>query len=240
MFRSDRRTAILLLVWLGLGLWSVWTQHRFWSLYQWHVAFVPLAVAAWIGVGRLWDAPLIGPAGAALRLGVAALALVLLVRVAHRPLRDGLRWLELVRGRMTAEQYDAVYTSDPLSWSVLQARQVARYVETHTEPADPVLVWSDPTVNYLTGRPGVGRLIFHNAFDTDHPTSHREAYRAELLRDLAQRPPKLIVIARRNLDPADSINEANVAALSPQLAELLARSYHPVDTVGSMIIQLRN
>ena len=44
------------------------------------------------------------------------------------------------------------------------------------------------------------------------------------------------MIARRNLDPADSINEANVAKRFPQLAELLARNYHPVDTVGAMIV----
>ncbi len=240
VFRSDRRTAILLVVWLGLGLWAVWTQHRFWSLYQWHVAFVPLAVVAWIGVGRLWHASLIGPFGVALRVGVALLGLVLLVRVAQRPLRDELRWLDLVRGRMTADQYDAPYASEPLSWSVPQARAVARYVEAHTAPTDPVLVWSDPTVNWLTGRPGVGRLIFHNAFDTDHPTPHREAYRAELLRDLERRAPRLVVIARRNLDPADSVNEANVATRFPRLAELLARNYHPVDTIGSMIVQQRN
>ena len=137
---------------------------------------------------------------------------------------------------MTADEYDAAYATDALSWSVPQARAVARYVEAHTEPTDRVLVWSDPTVNYLTGRPGVGRLIFHNAFDTDYPTRHREAYRAELLQELALRPPRLVIIARRNLDPADSINEANVAKRFPQLAEVLARNYHPVDTVGAMIV----
>ena len=110
----------------------------------------------------------------------------------------------------------------------------------HKKPEYQRRILADPTRMPHQADIHVGRLIFHNAFDTDHPTSHREAYRAELLRDLAQRPPKLIVIARRNLDPADSINEANVAARFPQLAELLARSYHPVDTVGSMIIQLRN
>ena len=95
--------------------------------------------------------------GAGLRFAAAALGLLLLVRTARRPLGDELRWLELMRGRMTAEQYDSAYASDPLSWSVPQARAVARYVEAHTEPSDRVLVWSDPTVNYLTGRPGVGR-----------------------------------------------------------------------------------
>jgi 4-amino-4-deoxy-L-arabinose transferase-like glycosyltransferase len=236
LFRTDRRTAVLLLVWLGLGFWAVWTQHRFWSLYQWHVAFVPLAVIAWVGVGRIWHAPLIGTLGTALRLGAAALGVLLVVRAARRPLEQELRWLELVRGRMTAEQYDGFYATEALSWSVPQARAVARYVETHTEASDRVLVWSDPTVNYLTGRPGVGRLIFHNAFNTDHPTPHREAYRAELLRELSLRPPKLVIIARRNLDPADSVNEANVASRFPRLAELLARNYQPVDTVGAMIV----
>ena len=57
VFRSDRRAAILLLVWVGLGFWAVWTQHRFWSLYQWHVAFIPLAVVAWVGVGRTGTLP---------------------------------------------------------------------------------------------------------------------------------------------------------------------------------------
>ena len=189
VFRSDRRAAILLLVWVGLGFWVVWTQHRFWSLYQWHVAFIPLAVVAWVGVGRIWHAPLVGPFGVGLRLVAAALGLLLLVRVARRPLADELRWLDLVRGRVTADEYDAAYATDALSWSVPQARAVARYVETHTKPTDRVLVWSDPTVNYLTGRPGVGRLIFHNAFDTDYPTRHREAYRAELLQELPSGPP---------------------------------------------------
>ena len=95
VFRSDRRAAILLLVWLGLGFWSVWTQHRFWSLYQWHVAFIPLAVVAWVGVGRIWHAPLVGPFGVGLRLGrrgartAAACARCPLVRS-----RDELRWLD--------------------------------------------------------------------------------------------------------------------------------------------------
>jgi 4-amino-4-deoxy-L-arabinose transferase-like glycosyltransferase len=240
LFRADRRSAILLLAWLGLGLWAVYAQHRFWSLYQWHVAFVPLAVTAWIGLGRLWHLLVAGPAAVALRLAVVALGVLLFLRVLRRPLRDELRWVELVRGRMTAEQYDAAYATEALSWSVPQARRVAAYVETHTEPTDRVLVWSDPTVNYLTGRPGVGRLIFHNAFDTDHPTRHREAYRAELLRSLTERPPKLVIVARRNLVAADSINEANIAARFPRLAELLARTYHPVDTIGEMIVHARN
>ena len=240
VLRTDRRSAILLLVWLGLGFWAVWTQHRFWSLYQWHVAFVPLAVAAWVGVGRLWYLPAVGPAQLALRLGVLALGLVLFARAARRPLRDEARWLELVRGRLTADQYDAAYATEALSWSVPQARRVAAYVETHTAPTDRVLVWSDPTVNYLTRRPGVGRLIFHNAFDTDHPTRHREAYRAELLRSLELHPPRLVIIAQRNLVAADSINEANVATRFPRFAELLARNYHPVDTIGQMIVQARN
>jgi 4-amino-4-deoxy-L-arabinose transferase-like glycosyltransferase len=238
--RTDRRSALLLLVWVGLGFWAVWTQHRFWSLYQWHVALVPLAVTAWVGVARLWHRRASGRLALALRVGALGLGALLFARVIRRPLRDEVRWLELVRGRMTAEQYDAAYASEPLSWSVPQARRVAAYVEAHTGPTDLVLVWSDPTVNYLSGRPGVGRLIFHNAFDTDHPTRHREAYRAELLRSLADHPPALVIIARRNLEVADSVNEANVAARFPRLAELLARSYHPVDTIGAMIVQARN
>ena len=68
-----------------------------------------------------------------------------------------------------------------------------------------------------------------------------EAYgRAELLSELALRPPKLVIIARRNLDPADSVNEANVAGRFPRLAELLARNYHPVDSIGPMIVEQRN
>jgi 4-amino-4-deoxy-L-arabinose transferase-like glycosyltransferase len=240
VLRTDRRAAVLLLLWLGLGFWAVWTQHRFWSLYQWHVALVPLAVAAWVGVGRLWYLRPAGAAALAWRLGALALGALLFARAVRRPLRDEARWLELVRGRLTADQYDAAYATGPLSWSVPQARRVAAYVERHTAPTDRVLVWSDPTVNYLTGRPSVGRLVFHNPFDTDHPTPHREAYRAELLESLEARPPRLVIMARRNLEVSDSINEANVAARFPRLAELLARNFHPVDTIGEMIVHARN
>jgi hypothetical protein len=240
VLRTDRRSGSILAAWVVLGFWAVWTQHRFWSLYQWHVAYVPLGVVAWIGVGRLWHRP--SPEGRPAWWRALALAAgaFLFAGVIRAPARQGVRWLQLVTGRLTAEQYDSAFATDPLTWSVPGSRRVAAFVEEHTEPGDRVFVWSDPTVNYLTGRPSVGRLIFHNAFNTDHPTPHREAYRAELLRSLATHPPKYFIIARRSLELSDSINETNVAGRFPGLAAALAQGYHPVAEIDDLVINLRN
>jgi hypothetical protein len=236
----DRRRALAILgLWTILGFALVWMQHRFWSRYHWHVAYVPLAVLAGTGLGRLWHRPPALFPRALWKLGAAAVAILLFRAILPAPVGEVHQWLELARGRVTRADYLADFHNSTLSWSALDSRRLAEFVRQRTGVEERVFVWSNPLVLWLAGRQPPGRLAFHIPVNFAATPVRREAYRRELLRSLEQRPPKYIAIARRNLDPADSVNEANAAARFPAFVEVLRRRYQPVTRFGEMDVYRR-
>jgi len=232
LFATRRRAAILLVTWLLAGMLMVWVQHRFWNTYHWHVVVVPFSVLAWVGLARVWRAPA--------RVFAAATAATLFLPVLGPPFADGRQWLRLLGGRLSAEQYAGMFREDPLSWSAAADSRLAAYLRAHTAEREPVFVWSDPGANYLAQRPSVGRLIFHVAFNTETATPRRESQRAELLRDLAAHPPRLIVMSARSLEDADSLNETNISRRFPALAHVVRDGYRPLERIeGYMVYQRR-
>ena len=94
-------------------------------------------------------------------------------------------------------------------------------------------------VNYLSGRPTVGRLAFHVAFNTESATPRREAYRAELLQSLAAVRPSYIAVSRRSMEVADSLNQTNIARGFPALARFITDGYRPVARIDAFEVYQR-
>lgn len=80
---------------------------------------------------------------------------------------------------------------------------MARYVTTHTDAGDAVLLWAlQPGVYFLADRKPATRFPFHHLLLTEVPLSTRwdglSARREQFLARLRAKPPKLIVVAEKD------------------------------------------
>ena len=226
-----RAAAILAAATLG-GFFSVYIQQRYWNRYQWHLAYMLLTVLAGIGLGSLWHQAGGERGRRFLRPAATALGAAILILLLPAPLHQAWRWLDLKLERLTPAEYDSEFQDEALSWTITDSRALARYVRDHTTPAERVLVWSDPLVNYLSDRASTGRLIFFVPLNGSGPQQQR--YREEFLGDLARHPPRYFAVGRRNLVDADSLNPANISRRFPELYARLLSDYVSVARFGEM------
>jgi hypothetical protein len=234
--RTHRRSVLILFVAILAALFAVYIQQRYWNRYQWHVVYVTLGVAAGIGLGRLWHWPAASPRGTASRAAAAALGTGLLAGLLPQPAGEAGRGLLGRLGRLSGAQYEAPVRHPTLSWTIGDSRRLAAWLAAHTDPAEYVFVWSDPLVHYLSGRPAVGRLAFHVPVTAAVLLPEHRRYRAEMLRDLERHPPRYVAIARRTLEPADSLNEANNGRRWPELRDRLLAGRGEAARFGGMSV----
>jgi hypothetical protein len=238
MRRDRRRAAVILAAATAAAFFIVGIQQRYWNRYQWHVAYMPLMVLAGIGLGRLWHGAPAERSRMPFRVAAVTLGGLLLLFLLPKPLAEVRRWVDLMTGRVGRAEYEAAFAHPALSWTITDSRAIAGFVQAHTTPEETVFVWSDPLVHYLTGRSTTGRLAFHVPLTTLE-TSYQRRYRDELMRDLSRRPPRYLAVARRSLDGADSLNEANIAHRLPELHAKLIAEYSPVARFGGMDVYQR-
>ena len=230
-----RAMAVLALATLG-SLFVVYIQQRYWNRYQWHPAYMTLLVLAGSGLGALWHGGGSGRARAGTRMLAVGLGLVLLATLLPEPLREARRWAELRLGRLSPAAYDAEFRHDRVSWDIADARALAGFLRRHTAPDERVLIWSDPMVNYLSGRASIGRFAFHVPVSALALTAQHRRFREEFLRDLARARPAYVAVGRRHLEVADSMNEANIAHRFPELRERILADYAEVSRFGDMLV----
>ena len=149
-----RRMGAIIVAWAAAGFIMVYVQHRFYSRYHWHVAYVPFAVLAGVALGSLWRER-VGDERrwSTPRVLAAVTGLLLFLTVLEPPLRLVGRWISFETGRISREQYDGDFRDEVLYWSAATSRRLADWMAGHTRPGEPVFVWSDPMVNYLSGGP---------------------------------------------------------------------------------------
>ena len=229
---------LLLFTWIVLAASLVLLQGR-WSPYHWAPLYPPMCIAAAIGLHRAWTANASALPGAPFRLAAASLGLIgafTLLGAVHY-IRH---WVVFVVHRTSVEQYESDFGQYPGGGTATDVRRAAELVRTQTRPADRVLVWTDPTVNVLSGRPSVGRFICWPPLVSWSPHASPPPilvrYRSEFFRSLAEQPPVLVLMDRAAWRGGDSTAVYFLPVRFPELLEWIDARYVLIDTVGKFLV----
>ncbi|MGQ9681077.1 MAG: ArnT family glycosyltransferase [Anaerolineae bacterium] len=119
-------------------------------------------------------------------------------------------------------------------------RDVARYIESHTEPSERVFVWGfEPVIYFLAHRDCASRFIYNYPLYGDFPW---QAYRDALIPELEASSPRYVVIVRNDAIPwVTATNEDSAQALQrfPALQQLLVERYQLDTNIEDMTLYRR-
>lgn len=201
--RTRRADAIVIGLWLGLALFSVVLQGKYWQ-YHWLVVYPPLAVLTGMGVhalARLASARLTSGADAGVDRDVAlvartlpiALIAVVFVAAIFTPSLEIYRWVKAEVGLTSANAYDRMQFG-PYGRGPDTFVQIARHIAAQTTESDEVLVWGDiQGINYLSARRAPTRFAYLRALTRVRDTTFRPKYLREFFAKLNAKPPTYVV-----------------------------------------------
>jgi hypothetical protein len=227
--RNNVRVLAPMAVWLALGLFFVFLQARFFT-YHWFPFYVPYAILAALGVGALLSSTRGSVPGRIAALGACA---VFLAQVSVVPAREIYRLGGGVAGLYSTEsQYDRYWF---MSYVVGDQIRAAQHIEANTRPDDSVFVWGvDAAARYLSGRPNATRFVFNMPLTEKSP--YLSAYRQEMMRELAARPPAYIIIG---LPWEMDATKASFHAFEA-FSEFVAQGYTLEKKIGMLDLYRRN
>ncbi|MHB8079492.1 MAG: glycosyltransferase family 39 protein [Candidatus Krumholzibacteriia bacterium] len=230
----SRRARLFAAGWLAAGVLQVVVQGKFFA-YHWLAAVLPLGLAAGAGLDTI--AARLDGAGRRTRLGLGfAAAVVLALAVpqgAHwaRTLAAYRTW-DRVTGRITPAEYAGRFREAGGDFNLLASTTAAAALRDQTPPGARVLVFGfEPLVNWLARRPSPTRFVFDYPL-TFTPTSDRAArlrdrWRAEFMAGLRARPPEVVVLVDRDVNPLETTPSVAQAAAWPEFAAWLRAGYAP-------------
>lgn len=118
-------------------------------------------------------------------------------------------------------------------------REVAAFLRAEVPPGQPVFVWGfEPVIYDLADRP-LSTPYLYNV--PQRVAWSRDEARAELMRDLAARPPAAIVVERHDVFPmvtGEPIDSRDVLPAFPALRDLLADRYEIATTIEDFEVYL--
>lgn len=228
MRRGEPRILAPLLAWLFAALFCVAIQGRLF-VYQWFPLFAPLMVCAAFGAQALAVSDKGGAAGRAI---VALCALFVAAQAALNPAREIAWWARMGAGSnaqyLTRFQFQTYVASDEVL--------AAQYIRDHTRPEEGMFVWGiDATVAFLSDRPNPSRFTFNMPLSS--AGTFREAYRQEVLTNLAAAPPTYIVVGspwQTYRTKEDTLGEF------PEFAAVLRNGYALERSFGYVDLYRRN
>jgi hypothetical protein len=201
----EREGSFLVLGVLAMQLAGVAMQGKFFP-YHYAASLQLIGFLAGLGLYKLWRRCISGGLGG----GLAFASFVVIatdMRAATRDLPQYFReraWLRLqyalrIPPYTSREALDreCSYVAD---YNLIADRDVALEVRSRTSSADPIFVWGfEPAIYWLAERKPSSRFIY----DVPQRTEWQRGYaRAELLHDLAERPPALIIVQHNDVFPA--------------------------------------
>ncbi|HET7111071.1 MAG TPA: glycosyltransferase family 39 protein [Gemmatimonadales bacterium] len=232
------RGALVWGLWLALALPLVLVQRPYYP-YRLLILSPVLAILAAAAFGAISASVRQAPSSRAVStvFGLALLSLGGIV-LARYPLGEGLRWVKLASGRLSADDYYARYHQ--LSGTALDERLVSRRLAAISSPGDVVFAWNYPAVAVLANRRLLPRLSIDTPTEPTLPAVVREPYLDEL-RATRDRTPPDFVIAEDRLGREG----ACLSCLPPfsQLGasgEALAAPYQLVFRSGTLVMYRRD
>jgi hypothetical protein len=214
LLRRRPGAARVLLLWSALATAVVAVQGKYFG-YHWVPLLLPLALLAGAGLASV--------PGRSFRVALI-LFLAWLIGVEGATYRDGAR--VVTRALPYGEYLSRFGPPGEGDYSFLASTWAAGYARATTRRGEGLFVWGfEPGVYLLSERRPPTR--FHFAVPLVSPWAPA-AWRLELMRDLAARPPALIMVLRNDAIPwasgrADDSTEQ--LARFPELAGFLARHY---------------
>src|SRR5450755_2076857 len=193
----EREGSFLVLGVVAMQLAGVAMQGKFFP-YHYAASLQLIGFLAGLGLYKLWRRCITGGLGGALAFA-SFVVIATDMRAATRDLPQYFReraWLRLqyalrIPPYTSREVLDreCSYVAD---YNLIADRDVALEVRSRTSSADPIFVWGfEPAIYWLAERPPSSRFIY----DVPQRTEWQKGYaRAELLRDLSQQPPALIIV----------------------------------------------
>lgn len=241
ILQKDRRAGIVFGVWVATSLIIIGLQRKFFvHNYSWLPYFLSLGFLAGLGLGNLWRVPNGELPGRRWLVAVAALASVKLVL--PEPVAQIGLWARYVTHRISYEQYlrrfdDNLFygPASKFGFSVPRDFKIADYLRARTTPTERVLVWSDPLVNYLSGRPAITTITVADAFTIWGSEERKKHYRDDLLNQMRKPDAAYFGIATRDFEPGDG-DEQNVPANFPALLKELESDYEPAGEIEDILL----
>ena len=233
LWQTARRTVLVLLGWIGLGVAIVALQNRFFE-YHWILLLPPLVLLGAVGFHAAFEEwrEHRGESPSAPRPYRAALAFLLfLLLVFHasvRPLYSVANWIPFALGLLPAKHY---YARFPVAGSDMLA---ADHIRGRTTEADRIAVWGwNASVIYLAGRRSASTFGYSMPLLDGEGTALRQRYRREFLADLQATRPVYIVVAPQ----AEKILGRNYGLADfPRLESLVADCYRKEAAFGELTL----
>lgn len=189
------RAALVWGLWLAFALPLVLVQRPYYP-YRLLILSPVLAILATAAFGAMAASAKAAPSFRAVGtvFGLALLSLSGIV-LARFPLGEGMRWVKLVSGRLSSDDYYARYHQ--LSGTALDERLVSRQLAAVSSPGDMVLAWNYPAVAVLANRRLLPRLSIDTPTEPTLPDQVREPYLDELRATLDRTPPDFVIVEDR-------------------------------------------
>lgn len=223
-WHADKRLVATLLAWLGVALFCVAIQGKFY-VYHWFAAYPPLFILGALGLAHLMER---GDQPGLLALVALAGGAIILAATVARPVRDVVR---LVQYRVLQDDPQAYYGAYNFRlYNAADQVAAANYIAERTSPEEPVYVWgSDSTVAYLADRPYATRFTF--AMPLAEPGDYRDSYRAQAMAQLNANPPTYFVVG---MNWTGELPAKDDLPAFPELDAFLKANYTLETTFGTL------
>jgi len=231
LWRESRQLALTFATWLGIALFCVALQGRYWT-YHWIPTFPPFAVLGAFGLCKLVSSGSDRTTSA--RVFALIAAALFLTQVMVTPVLDVKEWLLFISGSKTHTEY----YEDFKEWEYVAGDNMAaaRYIRDRSSDSDGVAVWgNDATVRFLSGRPDPTRFVYAMPLTQEASGSFRATYRREYISDLSEKPPLYLVVGL----PYASTDKAAMLDGFPELLEFLQDQYQLERQIGFLDLYRR-
>ena len=221
--RRPRLAIPLLAAWLACYV-AAGSQGKFWDQH-----FIPMDMLGMLFAAYALSLALTRAAGS-IRSPATALAALALVAGLYpslyaqcRALNTGVRWWQHQAGWMDEREWLRPCVAE--GFNLASIRDAAAAARRFSAPGEALYLWGfDSLLNVEADRPPPTRFIFNYPLLVGAP-AYVARCRAELMRDLAARPPRLIAVQDRDANPLYRYTSREKLAEFPELAGLISASY---------------
>ena len=234
----EREGLLLVLGVIAMHITGIAMQGKFFP-YHYGATLPLLGLLGGLGLLKLWRLCLTGGTGGILAFAsFTYLFASMQTATTDVPLSFWERSAERMRSLYSGEwfrdprQLDAklYYVAD---YNLRADERVAELIRQHTEAKQYVLVWGfEPVIYWLSERPPATKYIYNVA---QRSSWDRERARKDMLRELAQTPPALIVVQRNDVFPmvtGDTLDSRrSLEETFPELRALLSSRFELLERI---------
>jgi hypothetical protein len=243
--QREREGIFLVLGVIAMHVTGIAMQGKFFP-YHYGATLPLIAFMAGLGLYKLWRRCLMGGPGGVLAFVAFVVACVAMRQAVNDLPQDfwdrsaiRMRYLLRIPPYERREALDAELGA-VADVSLAADRAVATEIRARTRGDAPVFVWGfEPVIYWLASREPSTRFIY----DVPQRTRwQRERARSDMMRDLAARPPAVVVVQRNDVFPmvtGDTLDSRRALATFPELEQLIDSNYELATSVEDFDLFVR-